>query len=254
MVQYHHGLDWIDMTVPNCRVEGDIVVSRSNWYLSNAGLPGFWPHSAIYVGGPRELEEYFDTPEVRTYFRTQTGHDGLVEYLRAERPQAWAAYTSPDTDGQPRGVLEARSEGVIFNSIYEALSVDHAGAMRPETSRVAKARAVAEAFGMHSLPYDFNFDFLTDQSMVCTEVVYKSWNRAGLSEVPGYEPTLVMGRTTLPANELVRQYDRQRSNGGRNLEFVYFLDGREYEGDAVERREAEFRRSWERSKCDFAQR
>jgi hypothetical protein len=232
---------------------GDVVVSRSNWYLSNAGLPGFWPHSAMYVGTPEQLEDYFDTPEVRAHYREETGHDGLVAYLKAERPEAWALYLSEDTDGRPRSVLEARSEGVILNSFREGVAVDYAGAMRPTASRVDKAQVIAEGFGMHGLPYDFNFDFLTDQSVVCTELIHKSWDRADAQRTPGYEPTLVMGRTTLPANELVRQFDEQQAQANPNLEFVYFLDGREDSADAVARGEDAFRASWERSKWDFAQ-
>ncbi len=33
---------------------GDIIVARQNWYLSNIGLPGFWPHAELYVGTPEE--------------------------------------------------------------------------------------------------------------------------------------------------------------------------------------------------------
>ena len=35
---------------------GDVIISRKNWYLSNIGLPGFWPHAAFYLGEADELE------------------------------------------------------------------------------------------------------------------------------------------------------------------------------------------------------
>ncbi len=35
---------------------GDIIFERRNWFLSNAFLPGFWPHTALYVGTTNQLE------------------------------------------------------------------------------------------------------------------------------------------------------------------------------------------------------
>jgi hypothetical protein len=29
---------------------GCILLVRRQWYLSNIGIPGFWPHAVLYVG------------------------------------------------------------------------------------------------------------------------------------------------------------------------------------------------------------
>lgn len=232
---------------------GDMVVTRSNWYVSNVGLPGFWPHSELYVGSPEELEEYFADPKVRAHFREHTGHDGLVAYLKAEHPKTWRAYELRDSDGKPHRIIEARSEGVVFNSLYQAAGADYAAAMRPNASKVDKAEAIAEAFAHWGKPYDFNFDFLTDRKLVCTELLYKAWQPTERKDGVEFELSSVMGRTTLPANELVRQFDEHYDSNQRSLEFVYFLDGRESTGSAVVGDLAAFRNSWKRPKWDFAQ-
>lgn len=234
---------------------GDIVVTRSNWYVSNVGLPGFWPHSELYVGSPAQLESYFDDDAVDAHFAKETGHDGLIAFLKAEHPTAWAEFNRRDADGKPHRIIEARSEGVVFNSIYEAVRADYAGAIRPATGKLAKAQAIAAAFSHWSKPYDFNFDFLTDQELVCTELVYKAWQPAKAKGKQGvdFELDYVMGRTTLPVNEIVRQFDQAFDSDERPLEFVYFLDGRESSGSAVVAGVDEFRNTWKRPKWDFQQ-
>jgi hypothetical protein len=232
---------------------GDIIVTRLNWYLSNVGLPGFWPHAELYLGSPEEMEAYFDQPEVRADFRKRTGHDGLVEYLRDTHPRAWKAYTAPSADTPPHRVIEAVAEGVVFSSLYEAAGADYAAAMRPRTSKVDKARAIAAAFAHWDKPYDFNFNFLTDQEIVCTQLVYKAWRSNDTKDGVDFALAEIMGRTTLPANEMVRQFDEQYDDDDRQLDFVYFLDGRESEQTAVVGDVDDFRASWRRPKWDFAQ-
>ena len=44
---------------------GDILVERRNWYISNSLLPGFWPHTALYLGSYEELAELGVTTDPR---------------------------------------------------------------------------------------------------------------------------------------------------------------------------------------------
>ena len=55
---------------------GDVLLARKNWYLSNIGLPGFWPHGMIYIGENDVLASTFDEdPAVLAWTRESTGRD-----------------------------------------------------------------------------------------------------------------------------------------------------------------------------------
>ncbi len=232
---------------------GDVLLSRKNWYLSNVALPGFWPHAILYVGTAEQLGSTFDVPEVHALVGELSGSPGrLDEFLRARWPAHWQALRGGH-GGQPAEVLEAVSEGVVFNTLEHAAG-DYLAALRPKLSLRARAQAIVEAFSHAGKPYDYDFDFATDQALVCTELVWRAYRPA--ANKPGLHLELVraVGRWTLPANEIVRQYAvHQEGGGGAALSFVYFLDGREKAGRAVVADEAAFRRSHERAQWDILQ-
>jgi hypothetical protein len=216
---------------------GDIILERRNWYLSNGFLPGFWPHMALYIGTPEELEAR-----------------GLLTHPLVQRHLEH--YRRPDRMGHERRVIEAVASGVIFSSLEEMAAADHLAVLRPRVSEARKNAAIVRAFSHYGKPYDFDFDFFSTDKLVCTELVYRAYDETLEGERVGLPLVRFLGRDTLPPDEVVRMFarehalDRQGEALGspprRQLEFVLFLDGDLWSGQARSAGVEDFIRSAER--------
>jgi hypothetical protein len=229
---------------------GDVILERRNWYVSNIGLPGFWPHAALWVGSKDELTTWARDPTIEAAYA-----GSFVDHLARRFPKAWAAFVDPDHDGAPRRIIEAVSEGVVFHAAEESIRADYVAALRPIRTKLEKARALERAFGYFGRPYDFDFDFYTDESLVCSELVMKSWEPS--AELPGglrLGLEKVVGRMTLGPNSIVRAFDQEAGTTTAQFAFGWFLDASEGEGRAFFSDAAALRASWRRPKWDFAQR
>ena len=234
---------------------GDILIERREWYLSNMGLPGFWTHAALYVGTPGERAWYGYDKQLEAWVRKQGEASGDFErLLRKRQPEQYALSLQPLEDGRLPRVIEAMSEGVQLTTLEHSAAADSFAVLRPRLSVKDKAAAILRAFGFVGRPYDFDFDFLTDSSMVCTEVIFKA-----------YQPTKgyvglrlpvesVIGHTIMPANALGRLFDEEFGRARQQLDFILFLDGDERAGKAVRRRLERFRESWKRPKWHIVKR
>ena len=184
---------------------GDILIERRNWYLSNAFLPGYWPHAALYVGTADDLRAL-----------------GLADDPRVAA--RLAAFSRPDAHGHAFAVIEAMSEGVVFTSLdYSAGGADGVAVLRPRVDEAARREIIARAFDHAGKPYDFDFDFFSADKLVCTELVYRA--TAGHVDLPLFD---ILGRRTLPALEIVRH--ALTPQGREQLEFIALLDGDERRG------------------------
>jgi hypothetical protein len=195
---------------------GDIILERRNWYLSNPWLPGFWPHSALYVGRVQDLREL-----------GIADHPAVMKHLKP--------YTKQAKDGQEYTVIEAVSEGVVLNSLEHSALADYVAVLRPRVTNEQKAAAIAQAFTHLGKPYDFNFDFDDTDKLVCTQLVYLCYQ--GMLT---FELKRILGRNTLPANEIALKYAAERGSAQRQLDFVLFLDAVPEEGRALFVDEEEF--------------
>lgn len=174
---------------------GDVILVRQDLYLSNAFLPGFWPHALIYLGPSK------DWASLKLADGTELRADPAV---RAALPRYEAAI-----DGRPARVIEAISEGVVFNSLEHAVQKDYVAVFRPELPEAAIAAAIRRAILFLDRPYDFDFDFASDDRIVCTELVYRAYDEelafSATTKVPALPGVVeVMGRYAMPANELAR--------------------------------------------------
>jgi hypothetical protein len=236
---------------------GDVIFARQNWFLSNIGLPGFWPHAELYAGSAADLAKAFDEDaEVKTWVAAQPEKVTKFTDLLARRyPEKWTAYSS-GTDFQghkPPRIIEAISEGVSFTAVEHAFGVDYLGALRPRLSKGEKARAIEQGFKYQGRPYDFDFDFLSDSTLVCSEVVYKAYSPGADRKGLKLDLVTLVGRRTLPPTEIIKAFDKEYDSKDRQFDFVAFLDGREKEKKAVEADVAALRTSWKRPKWDVAQ-
>jgi 1-acyl-sn-glycerol-3-phosphate acyltransferase len=189
---------------------GDILIERQNWFLSRAFMPGYWAHAAIYVGTTNDL-----------------GRLGLA--LDPRVLAHWKQYAARDAQGHEHLILEAVPEGVRMTTLEHCIGVaDAAAALRPRVSETEIREAIARAFTHLGKSYDFDFDFFSSDKIVCTELVYRSYD--GSLQFPLVD---VMGRKTLPPTELVRKFVTERGQPKAQLECVCFLDGDEVRGRAL---------------------
>lgn len=181
---------------------GDILLERRNWFVSNAFLPGYWPHAALHIGTPQQIREL-----------------GLAEDPRVKAH--WHRYERTDAAGHVCVVMESISEGVTFTSLEHSVGeADSVALLRPALTREQIREAIARAFSHAGKPYDFGFDFFSSDKLVCTELVFRAYD--GALQLPLQN---ILGTTTLPAVEFVRKFSLERGRPGAQLQFICCLQG-----------------------------
>ena len=174
---------------------GDVIVTRKNHSLTNYFLPGYWPHVALHIGTPDDLQSL----QLQTHPIVGSFQDAIRDC---------------DTD-RPNRVLEALKDGVRPRSIGSPFASDEIAILRPQLTDDHVASAIARGFTHAGKPYDFDFDFTRSDRMVCTEVIYRSFD--GLGGMT-FELTRRAGRLTLSAEDLIGMAQRQH---GFQVETVY---------------------------------
>lgn len=211
---------------------GDIFLQRRNWYLSNAGLPGFWKHTVIYIGSLSDLDSNFPPSDLTQGLK-------MSEYIEKNFPNLYE-----ELKDNKKRTLEAESEGVVSFTLEKSMSADYAAVLRPKISQEEKIKALIYAFSQFGKPYDFDFDFLTDNSIVCSELYYKAY------PMMGHKLRMVSGRMILSSNHIVQDFDEKYEKQQNIFDLIYFIDADEKNKKSFFSNLENFQKSWQRSETD----
>ena len=153
---------------------------RKEHAATNYFLPGFWPHAALYIGEGKSLEEL-----------------GLAAHENWK--DRWGRLLDVDGD-EPRRVLEAMADGVWIRSVQSPLKSDAIAVVRPMLSDGDLVTALGRGMFHEGKQYDFDFDFTRSDKLVCSEVIYRTYEGVGGIE---FNLTSRAGRLTLASEDIL---------------------------------------------------
>lgn len=191
---------------------GDILLKRDNYYLSNVGIEGFWTHSAIFIGSLPILDSIFEN----------------CNLLLNEKPSHYIEQNFPliyqQIVGKDNLIIEAIGKGVTINSVKNIVFVDYVSAIRPNLAKEDLFKSLMIAFEYFGVPYDFLFDFRTDDEVVCSELIYNAFRPRSDKEGLSFFFGEVMGLPFVSPNDFARQFSDEVENTNPAFSFVFFVD------------------------------
>ena len=176
---------------------GDILLEKTPFRLTDSFIPGHWGHVAIWAGTPEELRELgiWEHPVVRKHHREiETG----------------------------RGVVEALRSGVKMTPLQQFMNIDDLAVLRePAMPATQRAEVILHALRQVGKGYDFNFDVVSTDRIVCSELVYHTYSHQQ------WPTARYLGRATISPDNVAL-----RALPGEVLDVVLlFHDGQAVDGD-----------------------
>lgn len=213
---------------------GDIIVKRDNYQLTNIGIQGFWKHSGIYIGGEYELDQYFRNIPFLNGLRP-------TEYLKIYYNKVYEIVKN-----NRYLIIEVLGEGVVINPVEKIAKVDYLAVMRCNLLKEDIFKSLLIAFGSYAKPYDYLFNFKTDEGLVCSELIYKSYRPTPDKSGINFNLGKFNGKPFLFPNDIVRQFCEEHSKSVSKLKLVLFYDRIEGRNRVLLRNARAFCKSWER--------
>lgn len=143
----------------------DILLEKAPFRLTDHLIPGYWSHVALWSGTENELRELGVWDELPRIY-----NEAKEKYH----------YSGPDFQEAIRNghmVIEALRPGVQMNTLQHFLNIDDLGVIRYNGLTIENKRSyLLNAFSQIGKSYDFNFDVESKNEIVCSELIYISFD------------------------------------------------------------------------------
>lgn len=126
----------------------DILLEKTPFRLTDKMIPGHYGHVAVWLGSEAELREMGIWDEIAPAYQDKIRHGGRI--------------------------VEALRSGVTISSLEHFLNIDDLLVLRESQTPDVDYQhtAILTALAQVGKEYDFNFDVLTHERIVCSELAY----------------------------------------------------------------------------------
>ena len=198
----------------------DILLTRWNWNATNISIPGFWKHMSLYMWTWKKLMYDFWCKKL----------DKNLHYI-----------------------IESTSDWVILKPIQELTKHnDYLWVIRSTFSVDKRKRVVEKALKQIWKGYDYIFNFYSDDSLVCSELVLKSYSKEDNKD-EGFNIELenIWMWVTFPPNNIMKVLNNQNHKKKPKLVPCFFIDSIEKTQKNFVSWDNALLKSWDRSRFSF---
>lgn len=203
----------------------DILLTRINWVWTNVSIPWFWKHMAMYIWTWKYINKNFS------------------KFLKFNK-----------LDKNKHYIIESIWLWVRIIEFYErAKKYDYLSSIRTNFSEEKKFRAIKSSLKNIWMKYDYIFNYYSDKSFVCSELITKSflkenkndeWLSIKLEKIPLW--------ITYPPNNLVKKMDEEKNLKEKQLNLIIFLDSNNKKQiNFINNDLNDFYKSWKRSRFSY---
>jgi hypothetical protein len=172
---------------------GDILLTRWNWNATNISIPGFWKHMSLYMWTGKYLMDRFECKKL----------DKKLHYI-----------------------IESTSDWVLLKPIEELTKHnDYLWVIRSIFSVNKRERIIQKALDQRGKWYDYIFNFYSDNSLVCSELVLKSYAKDDKNdEWFNIELENIWMWVTFPPNNIMKILHRYSHKKKPKIFPCFFID------------------------------